>query len=107
MPSVGRELARSARLPWHVDSLYRPGLNLELGTAHLAWALGRYGGLERTLAAYNAGGSRVTRWARYPGTADPEVFVEWIPFPETRSYVRTVMRNLEFYRALYSWECCR
>lgn len=104
MPAVGRELARSGRTsPWHADSLYQPVTNLQLGTAHLAWALERYSGLERTLAAYNAGGSRVTRWARFPGSADREVFVEWIPFPETRSYVRTVLRNLEFYRGLYSW----
>ena len=105
MPSVGRELARARRRGgWHPDSLYQPGANLEFGTAHLASALHRYGRLERTLAAYNAGGSRVARWARFPGSGDPEVFVEWIPFPETRTYVRTVLRNLEFYRALYDWE---
>jgi soluble lytic murein transglycosylase-like protein/TolA-binding protein len=104
MPAVGRELARARRWSsWHSDSLYQPTLNLALGTAHLSWALQRYGGLERTLAAYNAGGSRVTRWARFPGSRDPEVFVEWIPFPETRTYVRTVLRNLDFYRALYTW----
>jgi soluble lytic murein transglycosylase len=105
MPSVGREMARSRRRPgWHADSLYQPRVNLEFGTSHLAWALGRYGGLERTLAAYNAGGSRVGRWARFPGSDDPEVFVEWIPFPETRTYVRTVLRNFEFYRGLYDWK---
>ena len=104
MPSVGREMARSRRRTgWHADSLYQPRVNLEFGTSHLAWALQRYGGLERTLAAYNAGGSRVTRWARFPGSDDPEVFVEWIPFPETRTYVRTVRRNFEFYRGLYDW----
>jgi soluble lytic murein transglycosylase-like protein len=105
MPAVGRQLAREARQPsWNADSLYHPRINLQLGTAHLAWSVRRYGGIERTLAAYNAGGGRVTRWARYPGAGDPEVFVEWIPFPETRSYVRTVMRNYEFYRGLYTWK---
>jgi soluble lytic murein transglycosylase len=105
MPSVGREMARSRRRAgWHADSLYQPRVNLAFGTSHLAWALGRYGGLERTLAAYNAGGSRVTRWAGFPGSSDPEVFVEWIPFPETRTYVRTVLRNFEFYRGLYDWK---
>jgi soluble lytic murein transglycosylase len=104
MPAVGREMARSRRRTgWHADSLYQPRVNLEFGTSHLAWALQRYGGLERTLAAYNAGGSRVTRWNRFPGASDPEVFVEWIPFPETRTYVRTVLRNFEFYRGLYDW----
>ncbi len=104
MPSVGKELARQARIGrWDADSLYQPRRNLQLGTTHLAWAINRYGGLERTLAAYNAGGSRVTRWSRFPGSNDPELFVEWIPFPETRTYVRTVLRNLEFYRGLYAW----
>jgi soluble lytic murein transglycosylase-like protein len=105
MPAVGRELARTRRRTgWNADSLYQPGVNLELGTAHLAGAIKRYGHLERTLAAYNAGGSRVTRWARFPGSSDPEIFVEWVPFPETRTYVRTVLRNLEFYRGLYDWD---
>jgi soluble lytic murein transglycosylase len=104
MPSVGRMLAREARLThWTADSLYSPGINLDLGSRHLASAISRYGGLERTLAAYNAGGSRVTRWATFPGADDPELFVEWIPFRETRTYVRTVLRNREFYRALYRW----
>ena len=104
MPAVGREMARARRRTgWHADSLYQPRFNLEFGTSHLAWALQRYGGLERTLSAYNAGGSRVTRWARFPGSQDAEVFVEWIPFPETRTYVRTVLRNFEFYRGLYDW----
>ena len=103
MPGVGRQLARVAGRQWHPDSLYHSGFNLDLGSSHLAGALRRYSDLERTLAAYNAGGSRVTRWARQPGVSDAEVFVESIPFKETRTYVRTVLRNLEFYRALYQW----
>jgi len=55
------------------------------------------------LAAYNAGGSRVTRWAAKPGVDDAEMFAERIPFVETRDYVRTVQRNRALYRALYSW----
>jgi soluble lytic murein transglycosylase len=105
MPAVGRELARSRGNPgWHADSLYQPAVNLELGTVHLAGALRQYRRLELTLAAYNAGGSRVARWVRFPGSNDGELFVEWIPFPETRTYVRTVLRNLEFYRGLYDWD---
>ncbi|MEO8202080.1 MAG: transglycosylase SLT domain-containing protein, partial [Gemmatimonadota bacterium] len=104
MPSVGRVLARAAgHGNWDADSLYRPSINLELGSQHLASAVSQYGGIERTLAAYNAGGSRVKNWSRYPGSSDPELFVEWIPFRETRTYVRSVLRNREFYRALYRW----
>jgi len=35
------------------------------------------------------------------GADDPEVFIERIPFVETRDYVRIVMRNAEVYRSLY------
>ena len=55
------------------------------------------------LAAYNAGVSRVERWSDKRGTADPEMFVERIPYVETRGYVRIIGRNLDFYRVLYAW----
>jgi soluble lytic murein transglycosylase len=72
-----------------------------LGTAHLRAALSQYNNLPRALAAYNAGASRVTRWAQRTGVDDPELFVERIPFVETRDYVRVVQRNVEVYRAMY------
>jgi soluble lytic murein transglycosylase len=81
--------------------LLDPDANLQLGTAHLAAYMKQYGALPRVLAAYNAGGSRVTRWATKAGMDDPEVFTERIPFEETRDYVRIVQRNAEVYRALY------
>ena len=102
MPSLGRMLARGRGVPhWHSDSLYNPARNLELGTLHLAHVVQTHPGLEHALAAYNAGSSRVDRWILNPGAEDPQVFVEWIPFTETRAYVKTVLRNLDFYRLLY------
>jgi soluble lytic murein transglycosylase len=78
-------------------------VSLELGTAHLATSLTRGTPVTRALAAYNAGGSRVTRWMQRPGSDDPELFAEWIPYAETRDYVRIVQRNAEIYRALYGF----
>ncbi|MEP7325237.1 MAG: lytic transglycosylase domain-containing protein, partial [Gemmatimonadota bacterium] len=102
MPSLGRTLALGRGVPhWHSDSLYNPARNLELGTLHLAHVVLAHPGLEHALAAYNAGSSRVNRWISNPGADDPQVFVEWIPFAETRAYVKTVLRNLDFYRMLY------
>jgi soluble lytic murein transglycosylase len=74
-----------------------------LGTAHLATSLKRGTPPARALAAYNAGGSRLSRWLRRPGADDPELFAEWIPYTETRDYVRIVQRNANVYRALYGW----
>lgn len=105
MPAVGRSLARSAGLePWHDTLLFVPDINLQLGTRHLAAALRRNGEAHPAyaLAAYNAGHTRLARWRAKRGAAsDWELFVERIPFVETRDYVRIVLRNAEWYRVLY------
>ena len=102
MPSVGEAIARSRDYPvWDPALLFEADVSLDLGTTHLRDALSSYSSLPRALAAYNAGGSRVRRWARRTGVADPELFIERIPYTETRDYVRIVMRNAELYRALY------
>jgi soluble lytic murein transglycosylase len=104
MPTVGRQLARSADYPfWDAALLYQPDVSLELGTEHLAGLLRGYEDVTHALAAYNAGSSRAKRWLTKPGTDDPEVFVERIPFTETRGYVRVILRNREMYRTLYGW----
>jgi len=102
MPPVGQQVARSLGYPvWDPVLLFEPDANLEIGMAHLASSIRQYEDLVRVLAAYNAGGSRVKRWETKPGTTDPEVFAERIPFVETRDYVRIVQRNAEVYRTLY------
>jgi soluble lytic murein transglycosylase len=102
MPRTGQAIARSLRFPhWDAALLYEPEVSITLGTTHLAPLLRRYDHPARALAAYNAGQSRVERWNRKRGTDDVEVFIERIPFVETRDYVRIVLRNRELYRALY------
>jgi soluble lytic murein transglycosylase len=54
------------------------------------------------LAAYNAGPGRVREWlARAHCPTDPDLFVESIPFKETRSYVRRILLNCWEYGRLY------
>ncbi|MFL5582777.1 MAG: transglycosylase SLT domain-containing protein, partial [Gemmatimonadaceae bacterium] len=105
MPSVGTSIARAKGLPdWDPVLLYQPDVNVTLGVSHLRGLISRYrGDLVRVFAAYNAGDSRVTRWNRKAGADDPEVFVERIPYEETRDYVRILLRNREMYEALYEW----
>ncbi len=104
MPSVGQSIAPSAGImSWNAALLYDPGINIEIGIRHLAPLLKAQPNVPRSLAAYNAGGSRVARWATKRGADDPEIFTERIPFVETRDYVKSVLRNREFYRILYAW----
>jgi soluble lytic murein transglycosylase len=104
MPSVGRSIARSKGIPGYTDeSLYDPRINIVLGTQHLSGLFRRTSQIERVLAAYNAGESRVARWINKGGANDPEMFTERIPFVETRDYVRAIIRTRAFYSALYDW----
>ena len=104
MPSVAGTIAAAAGIaPWSAARLYDPGINIEIGVRHLAPLLRSQPNVARSLAAYNAGGSRVARWSGRKGAGDPEIFTERIPFAETRDYVKSVIRNREFYRVLYHW----
>ncbi|MDQ6871653.1 MAG: transglycosylase SLT domain-containing protein [Gemmatimonadota bacterium] len=103
MPDVGRSLASAKGIPWNPDILYEPATNIKLGTAHLSTLMRKYPDVVKSLAAYNAGESRVVKWSTKTGAEDPEVFTERIPFVETRDYVRTILRNRAYYQALYPW----
>lgn len=102
MPATARELARRVGLPWEERFLIVGPVNLHLGATHLAALLRTYrGDVIAALAAYNAGGRPVARWLRYPEASDPPMFVERIPYVETRGYLRAVLRNWALYQGLY------
>ncbi len=102
MPTTADELARRLGVDWSDDLLGVADANMHLGVAHLSALLRHYDGrVIPTLAAYNAGGTPVARWLRFPEANDPFLFVERIPYVETRGYVRTVLRNRAIYEALY------
>lgn len=102
MPGTAALTASRLGVPWRERLLTMPDANLHLGAAHLAMLLRRYrGAVVTALAAYNAGARPAERWARRPDARDPFWFVEGIPYPETRGYVRSVVRNRALYEALY------
>lgn len=82
--------------------LFRPPINIRLGTALLA-QLGQELGPERALsmAGYNAGAHRVHQWLKQVSKPELDRFVEEIPIDQTRNYVRRVHANWARYRYLY------
>jgi len=76
------------------DGLYDPSVAIPLGAAYLRELLDRYGGhLTLGLAAYNAGPNAVARWLpRVPMDAD--VWIENIPYNETRSYIQHILEHI-------------
>jgi soluble lytic murein transglycosylase len=101
LPSTAALTARGLDVTFYPEWITVPDLNLHLGAAHLAQLLRRFTRLDAAVAAYNAGGTPVRRWLNRHGALDPDRFIELIPYPETRGYVRSVLRNRELYRALY------
>jgi soluble lytic murein transglycosylase len=101
-PGTAALTARGLDVTFYPEWITVPDLNLHLGAAHLAELLRRFSRLETAIAAYNAGASPVRRWLERDGADDPDQFIELIPYPETRGYVRSVIRNRELYRILYA-----
>ena len=99
MPATSRLIADRIRDPRpNTDDLYRPETNIRLGAHHLARLMDRYG-RNRALvaAAYNAGEGRVERWRENASGLPTPVWIERIPFRETRDYVKNVL----FYHYIY------
>jgi soluble lytic murein transglycosylase len=101
LPSTASLMARGLDVAFYPEWITVPDLNLHLGAAHLAELLKRFGRVDAAIAAYNAGPQPVRRWLERAGASDPDRFIELIPYPETRGYVRSLLRNRELYRALY------
>ena len=74
--------------------------NLSIGTAYLKFALDDFeGSIPLAVAAYNAGASRPRNWRNGP-ELEAAIWIENIPFNETRDYVKRVMSNTVNYAAL-------
>lgn len=60
MPQTGETVARWLQVEWDgPDTLFRPRVNVKLGTRYLAWLYSRYRNWDRALAAYNWGPTRI------------------------------------------------
>jgi soluble lytic murein transglycosylase len=93
MPDTGRAVARRLNVEFGgIKSLKDPATNIRLGTSYLGEMQARFGG-NRVLAtaAYNAGPHRVDAWMPQSTPVETRVWVENIPFNETRKYVRRVL----------------
>jgi soluble lytic murein transglycosylase len=73
--------------------------NVTLGTGYLKLVMQQLGHPVLASAAYNAGPSRARRW-RDDKPLEGAVYIESIPFPETRDYVKKVMSNAVYYSAV-------
>lgn len=101
MPAAARDHAAALGIAGTADDLTRPEVNLAMGQLHLASLRASpctQGLLPKVIAAYNAGPLPVSRWnSQIHDQGDPLLWMESVPYWETRGYVTTVLRNYWMY----------
>lgn len=84
------------------ETLFDPHVNIAVGAAEFVQKLALVNGNDTlAIAAYNAGEAAVGRWIAQTPVDDIDLFVESIPYAETRLYVKSVTRNRFEYRRIY------
>ena len=101
LPATAAAVARRWHLPVPAyDSLFDPSVAAKLGAAYLRELLDRYGGqLGVSLAAYNAGPRSVARWIPVKAV-DADIWIENIPYTETRGYVQHILEHIVAFAAV-------
>lgn len=84
------------------EDLFDPAKNIAVGAAEYSQKLAAMNDNPiLAIAAYNAGETAVRRWVERTPPADTDLFIESIPYAETRLYVKIVTRNRHEYRRIY------
>ncbi|MGK7949344.1 MAG: transglycosylase SLT domain-containing protein [Xenococcaceae cyanobacterium] len=101
MPGTGQWIAEQIQQPNY--SLTNPEDNINFGTFYLDYTHRKYNNNSMlAVASYNAGPNNVAKWISRYGLSDPDLFVEQIPFPETKGYVESVFENYWNYLLIYN-----
>ncbi|WP_373487842.1 lytic transglycosylase domain-containing protein [Blastomonas sp.] len=100
-PGTAQDMARARGQSIDNSALYQPSVNLEYGQRYLEFLRDKpetQGLLPKIIAAYNAGPLPVSRWnEKVKDGGDPLLFIESIPYWETRAYVGIILRNYWMY----------
>lgn len=101
MPATAKNVARKHKIPYHSrQQLFDPEKNIELASAYLSSLIEQFDGNNiYATAAYNAGPHRVEKWLKNTAHLPIDVWIESIPFHETRQYVKNVLT----YSAIYAY----
>lgn len=100
-PGTAGDVARARGVSFSASDLDQPTINLEYGQTYIEQLrdMSATGGLlPKVIAAYNAGPSPIARWnSEIRDNGDPLLYIESIPYWETRGYVEIILRNYWMY----------
>jgi soluble lytic murein transglycosylase len=105
IPSTGYYIARrTGCYNFNPSMLYKKNINISFGSYYLKTLLKRFNNRKYlAIASYNAGPGAVAYWKNYLLKSDGmPLFIELIPFNQTRNYVKRVLANYYVYNSLYN-----
>ena len=99
MPNTAKQTTGQMGIAYRRKQLFQPEYNIAVGSRYMHNMINRYDGNRLlAIAAYNAGPSRVSRWLKDADQPLPyDVWIETIPFKETRKYVQNVLTYAVIY----------
>jgi soluble lytic murein transglycosylase len=101
IPPTAKWVASGTGLPSDEASLKRPDVSVELGTRLLSKLRVTHGHPALAIGAYNGGGGAVERWVTARTTDELDLFIELVPYDETRNYIKRVLSSQAAYAYLY------
>lgn len=104
LPGTANDIARWKKLgSFSSIELFDPEINIKLGASYLRHTKSLlYNNMLFAVAAYNAGPQAVNRWTKYDYGDDLDIFVENIPYEQTRTYVKKVFKSYWNYKRIYA-----
>ncbi|MCB9026074.1 MAG: transglycosylase SLT domain-containing protein [Bdellovibrionaceae bacterium] len=104
LPEVANKYAKTNKIELtKAEDLFQPQVSIPLGAAHLRELWDKYNGrFILATASYNANDKAIQNWIKTRYRGDSLEFIEDIPYKETQSYIKLVMRNLIFYNIVNS-----
>lgn len=101
MPDTAKYVARKLGESYDPVQVAKADTNIKYGTFYMSDILGKLGGQQvLATAGYNAGPNKAKTWQPDTGNLASDQYVETIPYPETRNYVKAVMENATNYDVL-------
>jgi soluble lytic murein transglycosylase len=101
MPSTARRMNRALKIELSSNSdLFDARKNIPIGTHYLSLLIEEFKDVPLAIAAYNAGENAVRKWILNSGRQETDVFIEDIPYSETKKYVKNVLKSYWRYRTI-------
>ena len=84
------------------SKLFDAEINIKYGCEYLRYLLNKFNDINTTLAAYNAGETRVKSWLNNTDFSTDKQTLKLIPYKETDTYILKIKSNLKFYKKIYN-----